>query len=406
MTNLSRKYPALLITSTISILLVQVVSSTLSADEKSFDHLMNQKVVVITPNTRFEVPGKKSQPTKIGDTFRVGQVKDGWLWVNQAGGWIDANAIILANDAEPYFSKRVKDSPSVQAFYQRGMMWSGQQDFGRALVDFEAALRLDPSNSLAQVGRGNCLLIRKFYDRAIDAFTEAIETDQKLAIAYANRANAWQRKGEYQTALRDYAAAAELEPESAIVYNNRGNCYMALGDMDRAVADYNAAINANPQFADAYNNRGYVAYARGNFQSALDDYQKAANYGPDSPKAYNNSAWIRAACPEKKFIDGEKAIKSAKRAMELTNNTRCWYCYGTLAAAYAQIGDFKEAVATQIQVIAALPTDISSRERVEHLRRLDLYLSKKTYTFPHPKAPVSVSSMIPPQILGFAFGGI
>ena len=259
MTNLSRAYPVFSITSTISALVLQVASSNLLADEQSFDHLVNQKVVVVSPNTRFEVPGKKSQPAKIGDTFRVGQVKDGWLWVNQSGGWVDATAIILANDAEPYFSRRVKSSPSADAFYQRGMMWSGQQEFGRALVDFEAALRLDPAHSLAQVGRGNCLLIRKFYDRAIDAFTEALETDQKLAVAYANRANAWQRKGEYKAALRDYAAAAELAPDSAIVYNNRGNCYMSSGDVDRALADYNAAINANPQFADAYNSRGYVA---------------------------------------------------------------------------------------------------------------------------------------------------
>ena len=97
---------------------------------------------------------------------------------------------------------------------------------------------------------------------------------------------------------------------------------------------------------------------------------------------------------------------SAKRAMQLTSDERCWYCYGTLAAAYAQVGEFKQAVATQIRGIAALPSDISSRERVEHLRRLDLYLSKKAYAFPHPEAPVSVSSMIPPQILGITFGGI
>lgn len=406
MPNLSRKNPVFLFTLTISVLVLHLAVAHLAAEEKSFDHLLNQKVVVTSPDARFEVPGKKSQPTKIGDTLRVNQIKDGWLWANQAGGWIDAELVILANDAEPFFSKRIVDSPSARTFYQRGMMWSGQREYGRAIVDFEAALQLDPAYSLAHIGRGNCLLVRKYFDRAIDAFTVAIETDQKLAVAYVNRAQAWQGKGDYQSALRDFAAAAQLEPDSATIYNHRGNCYMAMGDQERAKADYNVAINANPHFADAYNNRGYIAYVQGKFQSAIDDFQRAANYGPDSPKAFNNAAWIRAACPETKFIDGEKAVAAAERAVRLANNERCWYCYGTLAAAYANVGQFKDAVAAQIRVIAALPNDISSRERVEHLRRLDLYLSRKTYSFTNPATSVSASSMIPPHIVAFALGGI
>ena len=392
------KSPLLISLSLLPLFVMQSATPQASAEEESFAHLLDQVVVVKIADSKIEVPGKKSQPAKLGQAFRISQIKDHWLWVNQAGGWLNANAVVLQNQAEQFFTNRLKEQPTAQHFYARGMMWSGQQEYGRAIIDFEAALRLDPLLSLAHVGRGNCLFVRKFHDRAIEAYTEAIETDQKLAIAYANRGNAWQALGKFQSALSDYAIAAELAPDSAIVYNNRGNCFFAMGNVEKAMADYSAAIHANSRFADAFNNRGYLAYTEGNYDEALADFQKAADYDPDSPRAFNNAAWIRAACPDRRFLDANRAIVAAERAVSLSDRSRSWHCHGTLAAAYAQDGQFDKAVDSQLHAIATMPRGISVRERVEQLRRLDLYLSKKPYEFPRPATSVAnISSLIPPQ---------
>ncbi len=63
------------------------------------------------------------------------------------------------------------------------------------------------------------------------------------------------------------------------------------------------------------------------------------------------SAWIRATCPDSQHRDGRLAVASATRACELTN----WKDTDALillAAAFAEAGDFAEAVKWQQNVVS------------------------------------------------------
>ena len=82
------------------------------------------------------------------------------------------------------------------------------------------------------------------------------------------------------------------------------------------------------------------------YAEALADCDELIRLYPDLPWAYQRRAWILATCPDAKIRDGKLAIAAATRAAELTN----WKDargLATLAAAYAEAGDFASAVRWQ-----------------------------------------------------------
>jgi tetratricopeptide (TPR) repeat protein len=70
----------------------------------------------------------------------------------------------------------------------------------------------------------------------------------------------------------------------------------------------------------------------------------AAN-APDSPRLLDELAWLLATHPDSKFRDGARAIALAGRACALTEG-RAPIMLDTLAAAYAEAGDFPRAIIT------------------------------------------------------------
>ena len=74
---------------------------------------------------------------------------------------------------------------------------------------------------------------------------------------------------------------------------------------------------------------------------------------PDSVEALNNLAWLLAAHPDAQFRNGADAVQLATRACELTKYQNP-VPLATLAAAYAETGQFQTAVslAEQAQELA------------------------------------------------------
>jgi tetratricopeptide (TPR) repeat protein len=112
------------------------------------------------------------------------------------------------------------------------------------------------------------------------------------------------------------------------------------------------------------------------YRQALADLQIAVQMTSKKPDvALNSLAWLRATCPETGTRDGKQAVKLAMKACELSNWTY-WNYIDTLAAAYAEAGDFKHAVKYQKQVLEMVK---KSTDYLELQRRLALYEERKPY---------------------------
>ena len=75
----------------------------------------------------------------------------------------------------------------------------------------------------------------------------------------------------------------------------------------------------------------------------------------DTAWSHNNLAWLLATCPMSKFRDGPTAVSHAETAVASTNRG-IPNMLGTLAAAYAETGQFDKAVSTEREAIALLRT--------------------------------------------------
>jgi WD40 repeat protein/serine/threonine protein kinase/tetratricopeptide (TPR) repeat protein len=127
----------------------------------------------------------------------------------------------------------------------------------------------------------------------------------------------------------------------------------------------------------AYYNRAETKISGGEFTEAISDYEAALRVDPDHALALNDLAWLRTTCPVPEFRDGVKAVEEATKANELTNWKKARYV-GTLAAAYAEAGDFDSAVMRQKEAIDLL-TEEEEELRADFEEQLKLYQSGKAY---------------------------
>jgi hypothetical protein len=112
------------------------------------------------------------------------------------------------------------------------------------------------------------------------------------------------------------------------------------------------------------------------YASALAGYTELIEHYPDLVEAHERRAWILATCPDAKLRDGQPAVASATRAAELTDWKNS-YVLSTLAAAYAEAGDFASAVHWEEEVQKQYNA-LGDRARYDH-ERLALYKAGKPY---------------------------
>jgi len=112
----------------------------------------------------------------------------------------------------------------------------------------------------------------------------------------------------------------------------------------------NPELQTRIEFADQMNKAGKSA-------EALQAYREAVRLHPNDPVALNNLAWSLAANPRQELRNGREAVEIASQAVELTGQHQP-VLLGTLAAAYAEAGQFSKAVKMAQKARAlALATD-------------------------------------------------
>jgi len=124
------------------------------------------------------------------------------------------------------------------------------------------------------------------YKKAVSDYNKAIEIDPGFVVAYLNRGFTHSKMGEYEQAISDYTKAIELNPRYAIAYRNRGFVYRKIGENDKAIADYTRAIEIDPKDAVAYYYRGNVYYSKGEYDKAWEDVRRARSLGYKVPPEF------------------------------------------------------------------------------------------------------------------------
>jgi len=127
----------------------------------------------------------------------------------------------------------------------------------------------------------------------------------------------------------------------------------------------------------AYYERGRSANGSIKYGEAIADYEAAVRVDPNCEEVFNELGWLLAACPETELRNEAAAIENALKACKLTDWKDHRYL-STLAAIYAEIGDFDNAIEYQKKAVNLLTEEDGIRWQVACESRLKLYKSGKT----------------------------
>ncbi len=221
------------------------------------------------------------------------------------------------------------------------------------------------------------LVLANYAEGQIVVFKAAYGTATKLV----NRSADLWKKGDLAGARAACDEALRLDPKNSPALINRAMVAHKEKKYEEAMRDLNTAIRAEPY--SPYNPfaRAVVYESLGKPQLALINYANALRLGPpqDVRAAINNQiAWLQATSPDPAVRNGKRAVAHAEAAYRFA--TRKSDYIDTLAAAYAEAGNFEKAVNHQESAIA------KAEGNAEELRgfrnRLALYRAGKPYRQP------------------------
>ena len=110
------------------------------------------------------------------------------------------------------------------------------------------------------------------------------------------------------------------------------------------------------------------------------DIKHAIAMNPKYARGYQSLGWLQATCPDAGYRDGNAAVRNANMGFQL-DDRKFWPCLETIAAAYAESGDFERAKEWQAKAVETAASDKSAKEntKLEIHARLELYKQGKPY---------------------------
>lgn len=193
---------------------------------------------------------------------------------------------------------------------------------------------------------------------------------KRAAGNLCNKAENQLKDGDVAGAKRSVDAALHIDPKFWPALYQRARIFAKQGQYQLAVADCNEALRQYPGFVEASLLRASINAQLGKYAVALKEFNYLISLYPRRVtlgRALKQRAWFQATCPDPAFRIGQQAIKDAKAACSISEwkneNT-----IDTLAAAYAETGDFDSAVRYAAQALAIKEiAPVDSKRIKQHL---------------------------------------
>lgn len=331
------------------------------------------------------------------------------LWRNLGVAWQHTNVNVQYEFALKSFTEALRLDPNDAVTYQsRAEVWRSQQKYDAAISDYAKAIELNPKDPGIYSDRGTLWMWKGEHAKAISDFTEAIKLDPGNAVYYQSRGSQLRDVGDLEGHLRDFAEIIKLCESGHADENRYGFAFSMTarikaawpedkyrdGKQALALATHAYEISSRDtkprgfEEPSVLETLAYAAAEAGDFDAAVKWAKQALKWlqkdpynDPESPewkdsisdltsciaqfkahKPYRDPelcdriAWAKATCRSEQYRDGKQALELATKACELTAWKKGKFLQ-TLAAAYAECGNFAKAIEWQEKAIELMSDD-------------------------------------------------
>jgi protein O-mannosyl-transferase len=176
-------------------------------------------------------------------------------------------------------------------------------------------------------------------------FNHALAVTTNNDVAENNLGIVYLRQGNVDQAIALLQAAVDLRPDNSPAHENLAKALLQKGKVSDALIHYRKLLELQPDNIEVHNIVGTVLIQQGRPMEAIDEWQKVLIIQPDNGNAMSNLAWVLATSPDDSLRNGTKAVQLASEALRISGR-RIPILFRTLAAAYAEAGDFSKAIQT------------------------------------------------------------
>lgn len=250
-----------------------------------------------------------------------------------------------------------------------------------SLTLFEQTLENTRNNFIAHCNYGLALFYQGNIQEAKEQFLDALAIHPRFVEARLNLGMVFEKEGNLASAEEQYKIAIELRPDIPFGWKALARVLNQSGNKQDALKAAKVAEKINRYDPEAQYTLGFLYSANGFPREAIEHYKKCVELNPVMPAALNNLAWLLATLPDDSLRNGKEALEYAEKANRLTGGKNT-VILGTLAAAYAEMGRFDDAINVAQKAIQ-LATERGEKEYIEKNKKLlDLYRQSKPYREP------------------------
>ena len=145
-----------------------------------------------------------------------------------------------------------------------------------------------------------------------------------------------------------------------------------------AIAHARTTLKDYPFDVATHNDLGVLLVQNGDVRAGIEQWEISLQLNPDDGNALNNLAWVLATYPADTIRDGKRAVELAAKATTVPGGA-VPIVLRTLAAAYAEAGDFSKAIQTGGRALdlATAQNNTSLLSTVRH--EIELYQAHTPY---------------------------
>ena len=213
---------------------------------------------------------------------------------------------------------------------------------------FHRSIELDSDNYVAHATYGIYLSEHGDTTNGIAELQKSVQIVPEFAYGHALLGKALNQAGQRDAAAGELRRAEDLDPGQIEARRDLASILLEQNQPAAAEVELAKVIQLDPDDPVAHALLGRALALQNKTTEAVAHYRIALRLQPAMVDALNNLAWILATDSNPANRDGAEAVRLARRACELTQN-KVPMLIGTLAAAYAEAGDFDQAIATALK---------------------------------------------------------